>query len=172
MPKKIRMTSNSLESTIMAKVASGEITMKPRWYFVIGSLLMGSGLVGLSIGLVYAFNLTFFLFRSHGPMGEWRLQQLLASFPWWVPVLAGGSSLVGIWLLKKYDFSYRKNFWGVVLGLLLVFAVTAYVLDVSGLSDQWFKRGGMRRIQREQLQQDESPKLFRNQDKNGRMMQM
>ena len=102
----------------MAKVKSNEISMKPRWYFVMGSLLTMAGLVGFSIGTVFLTNITLFLIRRHGPMGQWRLQQLLSSFPLWIPVLAILGIVLGIWMLRKYDFSYKKNFWLIILGFI------------------------------------------------------
>jgi hypothetical protein len=134
------------EKTIMAKVKSNEITMKPRWYFVIGSFLMVAGLVGFSIGAIFITNITLFLLRRHGPMGEWRLQLMLNSFPWWVPILAIVGIVSGIWLLKKYDFSYKKNFLLIVTGFVISIFFAAFILDNLGLNDVWSRQGPMRRF--------------------------
>ncbi len=132
-----------LEKTIMAKVMSREISMKPRWYFVLGSALMMLGVVGLSIGAIFLANLTFFLLRSHGPMGQWRLQTMMTSFPWWVPILSVIGMILGIFLFRKYDFSYKKNFTVIVIGFITSILVSAAILNYSGLSDIWFTRGPM-----------------------------
>jgi hypothetical protein len=142
--KKIKQVD--FEKTIMSKVKSNEIAMKPRWYFVIGSLLMVSGLVGLSIGAIFITNITLFLLRRHGPMGEWRLQLMLNSFPWWVPILAIAGIVSGIWLLKKYDFSYKKNFWLIVTGFIISIFFAAFILDYLGLNDIWSRQGPMKRF--------------------------
>lgn len=130
----------------MAKVKSKEILMKPRWYFVLGSILTLIGLVGFSIGAVFLVNVTLFLLRRHGPMGQWRLQLMLSSFPWWIPVLAIVGVIVGIWLLKKYDFSYRKNFPLIIAGFILSIVLAAFILDYVGLNDLWSRQGPMRRF--------------------------
>jgi hypothetical protein len=80
MSKTLKTSSINFEKIIMAKVKSNEISIKPRWYFVIGSLFTVTGLVGFSIGAVFLTNLTLFLLKRHGPMGQWRLQQLLTIF--------------------------------------------------------------------------------------------
>jgi len=130
----------------MAKVKSNEISMKPHWYFALGSFLIVAGLVSFSIGAVFLTNLTLFLLRRHGPMGQWRLQQLLTSFPLWVPVLAILGIAIGIWLLRKYDFSYKKNFWFIVLGFILSVILAAFIIDRLGLNDIWSRQGPMRRF--------------------------
>ena len=130
----------------MAKVKSNEISMKPRWYFIMGSLLTIAGLVGFSIGTVFLTNITLFLIRRHGPMGQWRLQQLLSSFPLWIPVLAILGIVLGIWMLRKYDFSYKKNFWLIILGFIFSVILAAFVIDQLGLNDMWSRQGPMRRF--------------------------
>ena len=146
MSKTHKITPVDLEKAIMAKVKSNEISMKPRWYFIFGSFLTMAGLVGFSIGSIFLTNITLFLLRRHGPMGQWRLEQMISSFPWWVPVLAIVGSGLGIWMLKKYDFSYKKNFWLIVGCFVISIALAAFVLDYSGLNDIWSRQGPMRRF--------------------------
>ena len=130
----------------MAKVKSNEILIKPRWFFIIGSLLAFVGLVSFSLGTVFLTNLTLFLLRRHGPMGQWRLELMLNSFPWWIPVLAIVGLVLGVWLLKKYDFSYKKNFWLIVGGFIVSIILAALLLDYLGLNDSWSRQGPMRRF--------------------------
>ena len=146
MSKKLINKPVDLEKTIMAKVASNEISMKPRWFFVAGSVFSVAGLVAFSIAAVFLTNLTVFLLRKHGPMGEWRLQMMLESFPWWIPVLAIGGIMAGIWLLKKYDFSYKKNFWLIIAGFIVSVLIAAFIIDRLGLNDMWRRQGPMRRF--------------------------
>jgi hypothetical protein len=144
MSKTHNITPADFEKTIMAKVKSNEISMKPRWYFVLGSSLMVAGLAGLSVVAVFLTNLTLFLLRQHGPMGQWRLQMLLSSFPLWVPILAIAGIVFGIWMLRKYDFSYKKNFWLIMVGFIVSVIIAACIIDHLGLNEIWSKRGPMR----------------------------
>ena len=155
MSKKLKTPVVDLEKTIMSKVQSNEIAMKPRSFFVVGSLLAILGLAGLSIGAVFLTNLTLFSLRRHGPMAQWRLQQLLTSFPLWIPILAILGIVLGIWMLRAYDFSYKKNFWLVVLGFVLSVLLAAFMIDQLGLNDMWSRRGPMRQF----YQQLEKPNL-------------
>jgi uncharacterized membrane protein YdcZ (DUF606 family) len=143
-PKKSLKTD--FDKEIMTKISSGVITMKPKWYFVAGSLIGLSSLVGLSIGIVYLTNIMFFLLRKHGPMGQWRLEAMLNSFSWWIPIAAIVGIMASIWLLKKYDFSYKKNFHLVVIGFIASIIIAALLIDNLGLNEVWSKRGPMRRF--------------------------
>lgn len=134
----------TIEQTIMAQIKSGKVLMKPKWYFMLGSALMFVGLVGLSIGAIFLLNLSFFLLRQHGPMGEWRLQLMLTTFPWWMPVLAIVSVAGGVLLLKKYDFSYKNNFALLVVVFLLAILSAAVLIDQMGINDIWSRKGPLR----------------------------
>ncbi|OGJ37299.1 MAG: hypothetical protein A2383_01340 [Candidatus Pacebacteria bacterium RIFOXYB1_FULL_39_46] len=156
MSKKIKKTPVDLEKTVMAKVKSGEITMKPRWYFVLGSLSMIGGLVGLTMMATFLTNLIFFLIRRRGPMQGWRLQFMLSNFPWWVPILAILGIVLGVWLLKKYDFSYQKNFGLIVVGFIIAIFLTGFLIDFWGLNDFWSRHEPMRRFY-QQLEKEDLP---------------
>jgi len=146
MSKKQIVPLDSIEEVVMDKVKSQKIAMKPKWYFTLGSLFVIAGFTGLLFGSVFLTNITLFLLRSHGPMGEWRLQQMLNSFPLWVPGLAVISTVLGVWLLKKYDFSYKRNFWLVIAGLVFSIILVAFVLENLGVNNIWLRKEHIRRF--------------------------
>ena len=88
-------------------------------------------------------------------MGEWRLQLMLQSFPLWIPLLAIMSIAPGVWLLKQFDFSYKKNFVLIICGFIVSIVLAAVILDYSGLDTLWYKQGSMRRFY-QQINQDNS----------------
>lgn len=146
MPKTQKMNTLNLEKIIMEKVSSNEIKMKPEWYFVLGSTLMVIGLISFAIVAIFALSLLLFLIKEHGPMGEWRLQIILDSFPLWIPLLASAGIGLGVYLLKQYDFSYKKNFVIITLVFVASIILAAIVLHYTELSTVWFRQGPMRRF--------------------------
>ena len=132
----------------MDKIHKGQIKMRPRIYFVLGSVLVVAGLVASSITAIFLVSLMRFSLRTHGPMGQFRLEQLLSSFSLWVPLVASLALIFGVLLLRKFDFSYKKNFWTLVLGFVLVIIATGLLIDATGLDDAWLKRGPMRGMMR------------------------
>ena len=144
MPKIKKIKIENLEKTIMNKVKSNEITMKPHWYFVSGSAMTFIGFVAFTIISVYLTNLILFLARKHGPMGQFRLEQILNSFSWWIPALVITGIVGGIFFLRKYDFSYKKNIWLIVVGFFISVIFAGYLMDVLGLNDLWSQQEPMK----------------------------
>ncbi len=132
----------------MQKIKSGNVVMKPKWIFVAGSILTTIGLIGISISSVFLLNLTMFLIRKRGS-GIGRLNLMLDSFPLWIPFVAVLGIIAGVWFLKKYDFSYRKNFWYIVCGFIVSIVLAAFMVDYLGLNETWSRRGPMQRFYRQ-----------------------
>jgi len=135
----------SMENSIMAKVTSGEIRMKPRWFFIAGSIASFIGLVGLILGSVFLINFTLFLLLKRGP-GTGRIFLLLESFPIWIPILAVILVFLGTSLLKRYEFSYKRNIFMIVLTFVAAIVLSAIIIYSLGLDDVWFKRGPLRKL--------------------------
>ncbi len=140
------MPRNEVDLTreVMEKIRAGEVKMRSRWYFVGGSAAMLVGVIAALVLAVFAVSLISFSLRTHGPMGSFRLQQILASFPWWAPILAIVGLGLGIWLLRRYDFSYKRNFSYLVAVALVAIILAGVAIDYLGLDDIWLKRGPMR----------------------------
>lgn len=135
MLKKKKLTKTDLKTNIISQIKKGNIKMKPRWYFILGSLIMSFGLVGLSMGIIFLFNLSIFLIRRNGPLMMWKLQVILANFPWWIPIVAIIGMIFAIYLLKKYDFSYKKNFLFIVLIFIILTFLAGFLIDKLGLNE-------------------------------------
>ena len=124
------------------------------------------------LGAVYILLLTMFFvglirftFRSHGPMGSYRLEQILTQFPWWALGLAVVGLICGIWLIRRYDFSFKISFRLLIIGFLLAVLVGGLIVDISGLNDLLLRRGPMRGMMRQYLQEnsmDGRPGKIRN----------
>jgi len=133
-----------ISQKVMEQIHEKDIRMKPRYYFIFGTLLLFISMVLTVIGSVFLLSLTRFALRAHGPMGQYRLDQLLSSFPWWAPLLAIAGLVLGILLLKKYDFSYKQNFNLLAIIFILAIVLAVFVLEYFKLDDMWFRRGPMR----------------------------
>ncbi|MFA5961323.1 MAG: hypothetical protein WC848_01415 [Parcubacteria group bacterium] len=140
MPKE----SVNISSAVMEKINKGQIKMRPRIYFILGSIFVFTGLVASSVTAIFLVSLMRFMFRTHGPMGQFRLEQLLTSFPLWVPLVAILALIIGVVLMRKFDFSYKKNFWFLILGFVLAIIATGIVIDMTGLDNVWLQQGPMR----------------------------
>ncbi len=134
----------NLSTIVMSRIQKENIIMKPKWYFVLGSIFMTLGVIGSAVITMFLVSLISFSLKTHGPMGEIRYQQLLSSFPWWAPVLATVGLGFGILLLRTYDFSYKKNFLFIVTVFIVAIISSGLFLDYLGLDKIWSQQGPMR----------------------------
>lgn len=136
-------TQHNLTKNIMSLIKKGQLKMKPRWYFVLSSLTMIGGFLGLIILTIFLVNLMSFSLRTnqfiHGT--HW-----LSHFPWWALAVAIGGLGLSLWLFKKQDFSYKKSFLTIVFSLLTAVILTGWLMDYTGLDNLWRHRGMMRRL--------------------------
>lgn len=108
----------NITDNIMDQIHEEKIKMRPKAYFILGSVLTFVGLVSSVVVSVFLVGLIRFSLRAHGPMASYRLDQILSSFPWWAPVFAIAGLVMGIWLLRRYDFSFKVNFKVVIIGFI------------------------------------------------------
>lgn len=158
-----------ITNDVMTRIKKEHITMKPRWYFILGSFAMTIGMMGLSIISIFSVNLIAFSLRTHGPMGDIRCQQILTSFPWWAPVIVIIGLGFGIVMLKKYDFSYKKSFSVVIVGFIAAIILAGIVADNLGLNTMLLRQKQMRGFY--QLQNQNSTPIRGQGNGQGRMIQ-
>lgn len=142
----------NIADNVMDQIHEDKIKMKPKAYFIAGSILTFVGLVSSVVISIFLVGLIRFSLRSHGLMASYRLDQILSSFPWWAPVIAIVGLIAGIWLLRKYDFSFKMNFKMVIIGFILAVIVGGWVIDSIGLNDVLIRRGPMQGIMRQYMQ--------------------
>lgn len=142
MPKELKNITDS----IMGEIRHGNLKMRPKLYFIIGSVFVFVSLILSALSSIFLFGLIRFSLRSHGPMGQYRFEQLLLSFPWWAVVLAVSGLIIGLWLIRRYDFSYKINFKIIIIGFVAAIIIAGYLVDATGLNDVFSRRGCMNRI--------------------------
>ncbi|KKR05447.1 MAG: hypothetical protein UT33_C0011G0158 [Candidatus Peregrinibacteria bacterium GW2011_GWC2_39_14] len=136
----------NITSAVMGKIHHGEIKMRSRLYYILGSVLAISGLAASIIVAVFFVSLTRFMLRAHGRMGSFRLEQLISSFPWWAPIFAVLSLATGVWLLRKYEFAYKRQPWMIIIGFIVTILIVGLIIDMTGLDEIWLRHGPMRGI--------------------------
>ncbi len=143
MPKGIKnMTEN-----IMSQIKQGKIKMRPRIYYVLGSILTFIGLASSVFSSIFLFGLLRFSLRTHMGRGvQLRIETMLSNFPWWIIILAVISLIIGICLIRKYNFSYKIKPVILILGFILAVIAGGWVFDLSGINDSMAKRGPMKDI--------------------------
>lgn len=150
----------------MTQIKEDKVTMKPRSYFLLGSVFTFLGFTASIISSIFIISIISFLLKEHGPMGELRLSLMLNSFPWWLPILAVITLTFGIWNLLKYDFSYKTNFLFVIIGFIVSILIAAWLIDLSGIDKLWLSRGPLKNVIMQYSQGNNHGSNFNNKQRN------
>lgn len=144
MPHNVAPDSND----VMERIRQGKLTMRPRLLFVLGSVLAFVGLVASVIVSTFLVGFIRFSLRTHGPMGEQRFAQIVASFPWWSLLFAVAGLAFGVWLLRRYEFSYKHSFVALIVVFVTAVVLAGVLMDSIGLNDALSRRGPMQGMMR------------------------
>lgn len=136
----------NLTPAVMERIAAEQIAMRPRWYFVVGSVATMLGLTLAFLSSAFLLSIWHLSLRVGGRGAEWRLDQLTSLFYWWVPALALLALGVGVWLLRRYDFSFRLHFGYVASGFLLAVLFASSLFVLSGAPEILTQRGPLREL--------------------------
>ncbi|PJE76134.1 hypothetical protein COV04_01225 [Candidatus Uhrbacteria bacterium CG10_big_fil_rev_8_21_14_0_10_48_11] len=135
--------SNSikLSQRILDKITQGEVTMRPRWHFVLKSGLLLTGIALLVLTIIFIVSLGFFVLHLSGvwfvPAFGWGgLGTFLRSLPW----LLIGTALVFVGLLETlvsyYPFAYRRPLFFSAIGVVALVLVGGFFLAQTPIHRQ------------------------------------
>lgn len=140
------MEKIDLSEKIMDRIEKEQIKMRPKVFFAAISAALGSALVfSLFINFILT-NVTIFKLRIYGPLeflafGSAGVEGFKGSIPWTIMSTAILFFITSIFILKKYDISYKKNFRNIILGLLILVIGGAFGLDSTSINEKIKKSG-------------------------------
>ena len=148
----------NITENVMGQIHQGKIKMKPRLYFVVGSILTFLGAISAFVVSVFLVGLIRFSLRTHWGRGaQYKWDQMLSDFPWWIIIFTIISLGIGIWLIRKYDFSYKIKPWFVISGFILIIVTAGFLVDKMGLNDTLLHRGPMKETMNKYFQNKNQP---------------
>ncbi len=140
------MKNKDLSKQVMQEIKKREVKMRSRLYFVGGSILLGLGLAGAIIIAIFFLNLFVFRLRVLGPLGHLRL----TTFPWTALLASVVGIVAGLALLKRFEFSYKKNFLVLAIVVVVSIMVLGFLLDRVGFNERVAPNRHMRRFYKHQ----------------------
>jgi len=134
-----------ISKTISEKIAKKEIQMKPKYYFVLGTATLMGGVVFFLLLSVFFINLISHRLRvlklaNYFEMESYGRLMFLRHFPWEFLVVTLVFFVLGAYLLKKYEISYKKSFLVIVTSLAFSVLVAGVVADRIGFNRPFEKR--------------------------------
>ena len=131
----------SINKSIMKQIKSGKVKMRPKLYFLAGSLLLGLGLAATIITALFFTAITTHNLRIYMPQhflqfGRLGVVSFLSLIPW-VPILFSLIGIIGgLTLIKKFDISYKKSFASIVISITFAVLILAIFVDRFGINNQ------------------------------------
>ena len=128
-----------IKTSVMDQIKNGKVHMRPRSYYALLGLTSMSAILLAGIATAYLSSIVFFWFRilvadtmAYGARAN--LSELIASFPWWVVVLALLFLMIAIALVRKQGRMYKHKtstiiFTIVICSLLLGLGIS--FLDIG-----------------------------------------
>jgi len=130
----------SLAEKVSELIKKQHVHMRPKAYFVFGSILLGVGLVSSLLVAVFFVSVIIFRLRVNTPFAylgnQAGLTPFLENIPWAPIIIALIGVTGGILIMKKFDFSYRHAFLGISGGIILSIGVLGIIVDTAGLPEQ------------------------------------
>lgn len=135
---------HSLRDAVISKIKSGEAHMKPKWHFVLNTVLAVVGIVLVVLVLLYIASFIVFAMRQTGvwfvPSFGFRGIWLFISSVPWVLVLLGIIFIAVLELLvRHYSFAYRKPLLYSVIGIFGLVIIGTIILMQTELHQGFYR---------------------------------
>lgn len=116
---------NQIKEKILETIEAGKVTMKPRWHFVLRTVVLALGAVILFLALLYLVSFIFFIDRFTGlsfapGYGTHEWYEFFTSLPWLLILLAAIFVILLELLVRRYSAAYRNPLIYSLLGIVLL----------------------------------------------------
>ncbi|MDP3964262.1 MAG: hypothetical protein Q8Q20_01200 [bacterium] len=130
--------NTSLADKISQEINSKKISMRPRAYFVAGSVALGVGLAAAAAVTAFFIGVVVFHFRVHTPLtfldaGQRGFGAFIQQIPWLSLVVAVVGISGGLYLMRRFHVAYHYAFWGIAVGFITTVAVSGIIIDATGV---------------------------------------
>lgn len=126
--------SDTLSDQVLARIRSGNVTMRPRIYFVLATLVTIFVTVLILLTSVLLVSFISFDLRMSGhesllAFGARGSLTFLSVFPWGLALFDIALVVLLAWLLRRFRFGYRKPLLALLLILLGAGAISGLLFD-------------------------------------------
>lgn len=131
--------AKNISKHIVKQIKTHNLKIRPKSYFVAGSILFSFGVSAVFLLSIFFLNLFIFKFRILSyqfPLypAYFHSRLIFANLPFYAVVLSFFFLIAGINLLKKSDLAYKFNPLLVVLSTAFLVIMIGFLLDKSGFN--------------------------------------
>jgi len=121
-------TQENSNASALAKIKSGQIKMKPRFYFVLKTALFVAGAILAFLAVIFLISFIIFVLRGNGTwflsdFGWPGIRIFLFSFPWILALISLAFALVFEFLFNRLGFAYRRPLIYSLLGVAVIVTI-------------------------------------------------
>lgn len=129
---------------VIDAIKSGEVKMRPRWYFLAYNVLAGLTIIIILLIAVYLASFIIFVLHEDGAWfvpvfglaGWWSLFNAL---PWVLIILSAGFIVTLAWLGRRYSSSYQWPLVYSLLGIFFLVSAAGFLFVKTSFSEQFFE---------------------------------
>ncbi len=129
---------NQTKKNILEQISSGQVKMKPRWQFVLRTVLLGIGIILAALAIIYFASLTVFVLRLQGILfvptfGIVGIYSFINSAPWLFILITIAFVIVLQILVHKYQFVYGKPLFYSIAALMVLVLISVILIEQTSL---------------------------------------
>lgn len=134
---------DKLEDQIMGAIKSGDIKMRPRWYFRLRNTLGATAIIIILLTAVYLGSFIIFVLHQDGTwfvpvFGILGWFALFNALPWVLITLSCLFVVALAFLVTRYPFSYQWPLLYSFLGIVFLIAATSFLFVQTSFSNILF----------------------------------
>lgn len=138
--------NDEMEDKIFDAIKSGDVKMRPRWYFILRDLLGVMAIVIVLLAAVYLASFIIFVLHESGAwfvpvfgLSGWFA--LFIALPWMLILLSAIFIIFLAILVKRYHFAYQWPMLYSFLGVIFLIAAACFLFIQSSFYNQFFSSG-------------------------------
>ncbi len=136
---------NDLQKQLLAAIKSGGVVMRPKWHFILKTILIVFGIGLIFLTLLYLVSLSVFVLRDNGAwfaptFGFRGWFTLLESLPWILISIALLCIVTLEILVKRYSFAYRRPVGYSLCGIMVIVFLGGLVIASGPFDRRIFPR--------------------------------
>lgn len=137
--------NESVQDNVRRAIASGNVTMRSRWYFVANAVLLIIGTMLVALTLLYIGSFIIFILHQTGvwfipSFGMRGLREFLIALPWLLILLTLLFIVILEVLIKKYAFVYNRPLLYSVAGIIFFVAFGGFALTLIPFHSNLFRQ--------------------------------
>ncbi len=137
--------NNSIEEFVTDSIKSGKIIMKPKWHFVLKTILRVLSIIILFFVIVYLLNFIGLVTHEKdfnildlSPRG---MRAFMVAIPWVIVLLSMFLLMTFYILVKQYSFVYRKPLVYSFFGLIFFVLFTGIIIHIFDMNFRFARFG-------------------------------